>query len=195
MTHDTLSGVFPFFDKWKFLSRRLFSSTHDTLSAVFCPNCYVCNLSAGIELKTCFLLHYKIKTFKVPNYLLIYKHDCLFFSITVYFWPVKYLERVISSIFTMKAGTCGKQEISLENYFKVLSLQNQINIYYIQFYIQFITLMCLYCIQLDFQILYIYIYIYIYTYVYSLLFSHISSDVKLYTLLIGDALLLRITYR
>ena len=53
--------------------------------------------------------------------------------------------------------------------------------------------MCLYCIQLDFQILYIYIYIY--TYVYSLLFSHISSDVKLYTLLIGDALLLRITYR
>ena len=44
LTHDTLSGVFPFFDTWKFLSRLFLSLTHSTLSAVFCANCYVCNV-------------------------------------------------------------------------------------------------------------------------------------------------------
>ena len=34
--HDNLSGVFPFFDTWKSFCRLFFSSTHDTLLAVFC---------------------------------------------------------------------------------------------------------------------------------------------------------------
>ena len=38
-------------------------------------------------------------------------------SITVYFWSVNYLERVISSAFNMKDGTLEKWEISLEDYF------------------------------------------------------------------------------
>ena len=49
----------------------------------------------------------------------------------------------------------------------------------------------------------IYIYIYIYRcidvyrciYVYRLFFCQVSSDAQLFTLLIGDTLLLRITYR
>ena len=33
------------------------------------------NPGPGIGLKTCFFLYYKIKTYKVPNFLLFYKHD------------------------------------------------------------------------------------------------------------------------
>ena len=45
---------------------------------------------------------------------------CFFYciSITVYFWPVNSLERVISNISTMKAGTRERWEISREDYFK-----------------------------------------------------------------------------
>ena len=81
------------------------------------------NTSAGISLKTCFLLYYKIETYKVPKCLLFYKHDYVSFfvffnsiSITLYFWPVNHLERVIRNILTMKAGTREKWEISLEDY-------------------------------------------------------------------------------
>ena len=78
------------------------------------------NPTAGIKLKTCFLLYYKVKTYKVLNYFLFYKPDYVFFffflffrffliyiyiSITMYLLPVIYLERVISSAFTMKTGT------------------------------------------------------------------------------------------
>ena len=85
------------------------------------------NPIAGIELKTCFLLHYKIKTYRVPKYVLIYKHDYVafsFFSITVYFEPLNYSERVINSIFTIKAETCEKWEMSLEDYFKALRFKS-----------------------------------------------------------------------
>ena len=79
------------------------------------------NPSAGIELKICFLLYYKIKTYKVPNYLLFCKHYYAgvfsYISITRYLWPVKYLEGVISIAFTMNTGTCVKWESSLEDYF------------------------------------------------------------------------------
>ena len=37
------------------------------------------NPSAGIKLKTCFLLYYKIKTYKVSHCLLFYKHDSVSF--------------------------------------------------------------------------------------------------------------------
>ena len=48
------------------------------------------NPSASMVLKTCFLLYYKTETYKVPNYLLFYKHDYVGFfyshiSITLYF--------------------------------------------------------------------------------------------------------------
>ena len=48
------------------------------------------NPSASMVLKTCFLLYYNTETYKVPNYLLLYKHDHdVFFyshiSITLYF--------------------------------------------------------------------------------------------------------------
>ena len=49
------------------------------------------NPSKDFELKTCFLVYCKIKTYVVPNYLLLYKHNYVglyFFncvSITVYF--------------------------------------------------------------------------------------------------------------
>ena len=45
------------------------------------------NRGAGIGLKTCFLLYYEIKTYKVPC-LLFYEHDyvsfCLFFLLYFY---------------------------------------------------------------------------------------------------------------
>ena len=47
--HDVLSAVFLFFDTWKLVDRFSFSLTYETLSAVFCPNCYVCN----VILKSC----------------------------------------------------------------------------------------------------------------------------------------------
>ena len=47
-----------------------------------------------------------------------FKYDYVgFFSLTKYFWPVNYVERVISSIFTMKAETHKKWEILPEDYF------------------------------------------------------------------------------
>ena len=41
----------------------------------------------------------------------------LYISIAVCFWPVSYLERVISN--TMKTGPSEKWEISLEDYFNM----------------------------------------------------------------------------
>ena len=81
------------------------------------------NPSERIELKTCFLLYYKIKTYKVPNFAVLQTWLCQFLSflncisITVYFWPVNYLERVISNIFTKKTGAREKWEISFKDYF------------------------------------------------------------------------------
>ena len=55
----TLSGIFTFFDTWKFLSRLFLSLTHDTLSAVFCPICYVCNvLLKRYEMLLAFIIFY-----------------------------------------------------------------------------------------------------------------------------------------
>ena len=81
------------------------------------------NSSEDIKLETYFLLYYKIKYCKVCNYLVFYNDDYIKFfvlnctSITVYFWPANYLEKVISNIFTVKAGTCEKWDISLEDFF------------------------------------------------------------------------------
>ena len=94
------------------------------------------------------------------------------FFITVYFSPANYLEKLIISIFTMKAGTWEKWEISMEDYFKVYQVKTVkfikkflkikvINMYYIQFTI-FKYLSSIFVFVFNFNYIYIYnIYIYI----------------------------------
>ena len=56
---DTLPAVFLFFDTWTFPSSFFFSLIHDTLSVVFCPICYVCNvLLKRCEMFVVFIMFY-----------------------------------------------------------------------------------------------------------------------------------------
>ena len=55
------------------------------------------------------LLYYKIKTYKVPNYLLIYKQDFYFYNRVFLCCELfSSILRAIRSIFTMKAGNYEK---------------------------------------------------------------------------------------